>query len=141
MAFFSNNKKEDKTPIQESILSIIATGVKIQGDIIIEGDIRIEGYIKGNVYCNSRLVIGPQGMIVGKVDTENATISGTIDGLLIVRDTLQLTETANIHGDIITDKMTVQAGAIFSGSCKMGKEAKEIIHENYPKDKIPIDLS
>lgn len=137
MAFFSNNKKEDKPQVQESILSIIASGMQIQGDMIIEGDIRIEGIVKGNVYCKSRLVIGPQGKIIGKVDTENATISGTIEGILVVRDALQLTETANIHGDIITDKMIVQAGAIFSGSCTMGQEAKELMQKNYPKEKIP----
>lgn len=137
MAFFSNTKKEDNPKIQESILSIIASGTQIQGDLIIEGDIRIEGTIKGNVYCKSRLVIGPQGKIIGKVDSENATISGTIEGILIVRDTLQLTETANIHGDIITDKMIVQAGAVFSGNCTMGQEAQELIQKNYPKEKIP----
>ncbi len=140
MAFFSSPKKEDKPQIQESILSIIASGMQILGDLIIDGDIRIEGIIKGNVYCKSRLVIGPQGKIVGKVDTENATISGIIEGILIVRDTLQLTETANIHGDIITDKMTVQAGAVFSGSCTMGQEAQELIQKNYPKDNIPKEF-
>ncbi len=140
MAFFSNPKKDDKPQIQESILSIIASGMQILGDLIIDGDIRIEGIVKGNIYCKSRLVIGPQGKIIGKVDTENATISGMIEGILIVRDTLQLTETANIHGDIITDKMTVQAGAIFSGSCTMGQEAQELIQKNYPKEKIPKEF-
>ncbi len=137
MAFFSSNKKEEKTQNQESILSIIAQGMQVQGDLIIEGDVRIEGLIKGNVYCKARLVIGSQGKIIGKVDSEFATISGTIDGILIIRDTLQLTETAKIYGDIITDKMSVQAGAIFSGNCKMGEEAKEIIEKNYPLDSIP----
>lgn len=140
MAFFSSNKKEDKPQIQESLLSIIASGMQIHGDLIIEGDIRIEGTVKGNVYCKSRLVIGPQGKIIGKIDAENATISGIIEGILIVRDTLQLTETANIHGDIITGKMIVQAGAVFSGNCTMGQEAQEIIQKNYPKDKIPSEL-
>lgn len=140
MAFFSSNKKDDKPQIQESVLSIIAAGMQIQGDLVIDGDIRIEGIIKGNVYCKSRLVIGPQGKVVGKVDTENATVSGTIDGILIVRDTLQLTETADIHGDIITDKMIVQAGAVFSGNCTMGQEAQELMQKNYPKEKNPSEF-
>lgn len=140
MAFFSSHKKEEKLPVQESILSIIAAGVQIQGDLLIEGDIRIEGSIKGNVYCKSRLVIGPQGKIIGKVDSQNATISGTIEGTLVIRDTLQLTETAKINGDIITHQMSIQAGAIFSGNCKMGHEALEIIQKNYPEDQIPKEL-
>lgn len=141
MAFFSSNKKEDKPAVQESSLSIIASGMQIQGDLIIEGDIRIEGVVKGDVYCKSRLVVGPKGRIIGKIDSNFATVSGIIEGKIIVRDTLQLTETANIQGDIITDKMTVQAGAVFSGNCKMGEEAKEIIQKDYPIDKIPQSLT
>ncbi len=128
-SFFSSKKTTDESNGPESGLSMIAPGMSIKGDIVSDGDIRIEGKIIGNLTCKSRVVIGSQGVVEGTIDTLHATIAGKIIGTLVVRDTLQLQETANINGDIVTEKMVVQAGALFTGNCKMGQEAKTIMKD------------
>lgn len=136
--FFSSGKKENNTQTQHgSGLSILAKGVCIKGDIICEGDIRIEGIVDGNVYCHGRVVVGTLGSIIGKLDSNLATIEGKVEGLIVVRDTLQLSETAQVHGDVITGKMIVLSGAVFTGSCKMGQEALDIIAKEYPQTNAP----
>ena len=40
-------------------------------------------------------------------------------GKISVEETLVLQETACVHGDIITDKLVVENGAIFTGTCNM----------------------
>lgn len=130
MSSFFGGKKTDEKTETGSVLSIIAPGLVLNGDLQSEGDIRVEGKIIGNLICKSRVVIGPQGIIEGTVDSVNATVAGTIVGTLTVRDTLQLLETAKIQGDIVTDKMVVQAGALFTGKCAMGKEAKELLSKS-----------
>ena len=45
---------------------------------------------------------------------------------MTVMELLKLNGTAVIEGDIITNKLIVEAGAQFNGSCRMGAIIKEL---------------
>jgi cytoskeletal protein CcmA (bactofilin family) len=51
-------------------------------------------------------------------------IEGRIDGRLFIDELLTLTASAKINGDVITSKLAVEPGAIFTGTCKMSSENK-----------------
>lgn len=89
------------------------------GDINANGNFRIEGTIKGNIRLSGRLVLDATGVIEGDVICNSARISGKMDGKLTVETLLELTDTANVHGQIFTAKMKVDEGAVFTGSCDM----------------------
>ncbi|MBX3103001.1 MAG: polymer-forming cytoskeletal protein [Bacteroidetes bacterium] len=127
MAVFNPGKKtgEERRNGAESSLSLIAQGMTVIGDMVCEGDLRVEGRIVGNLVCKSKLVVGTEGLVEGNVDATNATIEGKVQGTVVVRALLQLHETGKIMGDIVAEKMVVQAGAIFTGTCKMGKEGQD----------------
>ena len=111
----------------ENVLNTISKGTVIVGNITTKGDIRVEGKIIGTVTCNSKLVIGENGYVEGNVDDRNANISGEVKGTVVIRELLQLHEKGRIVGDIYTQKLAVQIGASFSGSCRMGAEAKSVL--------------
>jgi cytoskeletal protein CcmA (bactofilin family) len=136
----SNPKKpgDDKRPGSEATLSIIASGNVIDGNVYSEGDIRVEGKVLGKLVCKSKLVVGHQGYVKGVIDSSNATIAGQVDGTIMVRDVLQIQETGRIYGDIITEKLIMLAGGVFTGSCKMGKEAVEILKAS-PQPAFPTE--
>ena len=124
------NPADDKRGVAaglENTLSIIALGTVIDGNVFADGDIRVEGKILGTLSCKSRVVVGTQGRVEGNVDAINATIAGHVHGTVLVRDMLQLAETGKIFGDIVTNKITIQPGGEFTGSCKMGTEASELL--------------
>jgi cytoskeletal protein CcmA (bactofilin family) len=58
-------------------------------------------------------------MIEGDVTCASAHIEGKYKGKLIVGDMLNIRENAVITGDIVTQKLIVQAGATFNGTCVM----------------------
>ena len=118
----------------ENVLNTISKGTVIVGNITTKGDIRVEGKIIGTVTCNSKLVIGENGYVEGNVDARNANISGEVKGTVVIRELLQLHEKGRIVGDIYTQKLAVQIGATFSGSCRMGAEAKSVL------DKAPENV-
>ncbi len=120
-------KKESKSMSTENVLNTISKGTVVIGNISTRGDIRIEGKITGTIVCNSKLVIGENGYVDGNIDAKNANIAGEVKGQVVVRELLQLQETGKISGDIFTSKLAVQIGANFSGSCKMGEEAKPVL--------------
>lgn len=117
--FQSNNNKSDKSTQSQGILNIIGQGTRINGDLISNGDFRVDGAIEGGVKVGQRLVIGSTGKILGNIEADSATVAGHIKGNLTVKNVLELKPSAKIDGDIITNKMVIEAGAQFNGRCTM----------------------
>lgn len=111
----------------ENVLNTISKGTVLVGNITTKGDIRVEGKVIGTVTCNSKLVIGEEGYVEGNIDARNANIAGEVKGTVVIRELLQLQQNGTIQGDIYTQKLAVQVGATFSGSCKMGDDAKPVL--------------
>lgn len=125
---FSN--KEAKKEAEDTMLSsnIIGKGTVIEGNINASGNIRIDGKIIGNIIAKAKIVIGHDAVIEGNITAQNAEIAGYIKGKLEVSDNIILKNTAKINGDIASNKLAMEAGALFNGSCKMVSEMKQIKH-------------
>ncbi|MBI3501302.1 MAG: polymer-forming cytoskeletal protein [Bacteroidetes bacterium] len=100
-------------------VNIIGAGTVIEGDIKSDSDIRIDGTLNGSLNTNGKLVLGSTGMVDGEVNCQNADISGTINGKIKVGELLALKATSKLTGDIVTNKLSIEPGANFSGSCAM----------------------
>ncbi len=111
---------------ESSAINLIGIGTQIMGDITSAGDVRIDGFLKGNLKIDGRLVIGPNGKVEGEVICAYADISGEIKGTLNVGEMLALKSTAKIMGDIVTGKLSIEPGAVFTGTCNMGAIVKNI---------------
>jgi len=106
--------------------NIIGRGTTLTGDLETIGNLRIEGKMKGNVKSKSKIAIGHSSEVDGNVLAQNAEVAGHITGTIEVTETLVLKDSAVIEGDIITNKLLVESGAVFNGTCKMGVKSKEI---------------
>lgn len=95
-------------------------GTAIEGEISSSSDVRLDGSVRGNIVSTAKVVIGQKGKLDGELKCQNADISGTVKGRVDVKDTLFLKGTAFIEGDIIANKLVVEAGARFNGTCSMG---------------------
>ena len=104
---------------ESSSINLIGAGTVIEGDIKSDGDIRIDGVLKGILTLRGKLVLGQTCMIEGDVTCQNADIFGTIKGKIKVNELLALKSTCKLTGDIITEKLSIEPGANFSGSCTM----------------------
>jgi cytoskeletal protein CcmA (bactofilin family) len=99
--------------------NLITSGTRIDGNINASFDIRIDGELYGNLICQGKLVIGAEGKIIGNIECQSAVIEGTYQGKLVCSELLNIRETAKITGEIITEKLMVQTGAIFNVTCNM----------------------
>ena len=93
-----------------------------------KGDVRIDGILKGSVKTEGKLVVGSSGVVEGDVTCSNADISGEIKAKITVSQLLSLKSTSKLNGDIVTNKLSIEPGATFSGSCSMGAVIKDIKH-------------
>lgn len=105
--------------------NIIASGTVIKGDIESDGDFRIEGVLTGTVKAKGKIVIGETGRIDGEIYCQNADICGKVKAKLEVTGLTILKATSNFEGDIVTSKISIEPGALFSGSCQMTSQKKE----------------
>lgn len=113
--------------IDASSVNLIGNGTKIVGDITSAGDVRIDGYLTGNIIIAGKFVLGANGVVEGNITSTNADLSGEVKGTVTVSETLSLKSTAKINGDIVTTKLMIEPGALFTGTCNMGAKVKNIV--------------
>lgn len=127
------NKQNEKLTPEEirDVSNTIGKGSFLEGNFQSFGNIRIEGNVKGNIKSKAKIALGNTSYVEGNLLAQNAEIAGEVRGLIEVTEMLTLKASAVIHGDIITNKILIESGAVFNGSCKMGESQKEIkIGEN-----------
>jgi cytoskeletal protein CcmA (bactofilin family) len=125
--FTNKNEAMKKTEITAAI-NMVGAGTVITGDIQSKGDIRVDGTLKGSINTSGKVVLGKDGVIEGDVACTDADISGTIKAKISVAQLLSLKSTAKLNGDIITNKLSIEPGAAFTGSCSMGAVIRDIKH-------------
>lgn len=113
----------------ETTINTIAQGTTIKGAISAVGDFRLDGTLEGNITLNGKLVVGESGYIKGNVVCQNANIIGRVDGNISVKELLSLNSTANVKGDILINRLSIEPGATFSGSCRMVDEVRKETEE------------
>ena len=123
--FSNNNEPNKKTQMTEAI-NTIGAGTVVTGDVQSKGDIRVDRSLKGSLNTSGKVVLGKEGVIEGDVLCNSADISGTIKAKITVSQLLSLKATAKLNGDIITNKLSIEPGASFSGSCSMGAVIKDL---------------
>ena len=123
---FSNLNETIKTTEMIETVNTIGAGTVVTGDIQSKGDVRIDGILKGSINTSGKIVLGKEGVVEGDVVCNSADISGKIKAKITVSQLLSLKSTAKLNGDIITNKLSIEPGATFTGSCSMGAVIKDI---------------
>lgn len=127
---FTNKKNSTDmaktTETDHTSINLIGTGTIIKGEVNSSGDIRIDGTLTGHVKCKGKIVVGNTGVLEGEIFCQNADFSGKIKGKVEVTELLTLKSTARFYGDIITNKLAIEPGASFTGTCTMEKSAGQV---------------
>lgn len=115
-------ERENGPQAPESVISIIGPGMTIVGDCETDGTVRVEGTVEGSVKAGKAVVIGKQGVVKGDIATQDAVISGKVDGSLLAVSRLELQATCRIDGEVHTRRMQLEEGAVLNGNVHMGKD-------------------
>lgn len=107
----------------DSVISIIGPGMTIVGDCQTDGTVRIEGTVEGTVKAGKAVVVGKEGRVTGDIVTQDAVVSGTVDGSVTAASRLELQATCRIDGEVHTRRMQLEEGAVLNGNVVMGPEA------------------
>ncbi len=126
----SSNKKQNRQNQQNNnSRNLIGITSKVTGDITSEGDYRIDGTLEGNLKTSGKVVIGKDGKFIGNLQCNSADIEGYVSGTINCKNILVIRTPANIEGEIFIEKLEVEPGAVFNGTCNM-KGIKALKNEN-----------
>jgi len=104
---------------ESNAINLIGVGTTIEGNITSNGDIRVDGSLKGNVNTKGKVIVGESGRINGEVYCKNFELEGSIEGKVFISELLTLRAKSKLVGDITTNKLAIEPGAVFTGKCDM----------------------
>ena len=115
--------------------TIIAHGVRVEGDFKSQGNVVIEGDVSGSVAVAGDLQVGKDAKINADIVAKNAVVAGEIRGNIQVDGRLEFLESSKMIGDASADVLSISAGAQINGKITMdgrkaGVEEKVKIEEN-----------
>jgi len=116
-------KKSDGGTPPEAVISVIGSGMQVNGDVQTEGSVRVDGSIKGDVRAGKSVVIGKGGLVEGNIFTQDSVLSGRITGSVVAESRLEVQTTAIIMGDVQARRMQLEEGASLQGQVMVGENA------------------
>jgi cytoskeletal protein CcmA (bactofilin family) len=112
-------------------INLISAGTQVKGDVESNSGIRIDGQLNGKMDIKGKVVIGASGLILGDIMCQTLEVSGQITGNIRAADLVSLKATARINGEIVTRKLAIEPGAVFTGTCRMDTDSdakrKEVV--------------
>jgi cytoskeletal protein CcmA (bactofilin family) len=113
-------------------LSIVGTGMTVNGDIESGGVVKIEGAVNGRVNAAQQVLVAKGGRIDGDVQTGEAVIAGAVHGAVQGQQRVEIQTGAVVEGDVTTNRILVAEGAVLNGMVRMG-ERPEVGRSATPK--------
>jgi cytoskeletal protein CcmA (bactofilin family) len=122
MAIFAKDGKpvDARTPANEAVLSIIASGMHLVGDLVGPGLVKIDGKIEGSVTGARQIIVGRDGSVQGNLDAAEVVLAGSVEGSVVASERIEVQGSAIVNGDVHTRLIVVTEGARINGTVRMG---------------------
>ncbi len=101
--------------------TIVAKGVRVEGDFVVEGSIIIEGEVNGTISASGDLHIGVEAKVNADITAENAVVAGEVHGNMRIKSKLELLPSSKFSGELAAVVVSVGAGAQVNGTVRMGE--------------------
>jgi len=113
----SNPKSDAAAPLSTNAAACISQGIRIKGEVSGSEDLFVDGYVEGKLNLSDTccVTIGPNGEVKADIFAREVIVRGRVDGKIVGREKIQLWSTANIAGDLRTERLTIEDGAVLRG--------------------------
>src|SRR5256886_7687773 len=113
-------------PTSARAAACISQGIRIKGEVTGSEDLFVDGVVEGklSLTTNSCLTIGPNGSVKADVIAREVIVRGKIEGKVTGRDRVQLWSTGQVTGEVQTDRLSIEDGALLLGRVEAGRAPK-----------------
>jgi cytoskeletal protein CcmA (bactofilin family) len=130
---FESSEAEKTADFRSSVrdAAVIGPSIKINGDLSGEEDLIIQGKVAGTIQLKEKsLTVGKQGKVDANVLAKNVIVDGEVKGDLYGSERVAIRKTGNVHGNIVSPKVSLEEGCCFKGSIDMDQE---VINKSFTK--------
>lgn len=92
----------------------------LEGKLVYDGHVHVDGRTEGEFRVTGNLDVASGATAKISIDAANATLKGTVEGSVTVKDKLMLGKNAKLSGDIVVRRLQVEDGASLNGHVRMG---------------------
>lgn len=108
-------------------LAHIGKSVVVRGELSGSEDLYLDGEVEGSIELRDHhLTIGPHGKVRAHVNARDVVVHGQLDGNVHGTERVELKKSAVLTGDIVTNRIVIEDGALFKGSIETQREAPKV---------------
>jgi cytoskeletal protein CcmA (bactofilin family) len=123
--------------------TVVGQTILIKGNLEGDEDLTVQGRIEGAINLSKTLIVEPSGVVKADVSVSNAVVSGVMVGNLTASDSVEISDTGRMVGDIKAPRVIIVEGALFKGNVDMGnlempRPASTSLGERKPSFSTPV---
>ena len=123
-----------KTASASGEQTTIGASLVIKGEVSGSESLYINGRIEGTVnFADNRVTIAPNGSVVANISASEVVILGSVQGNIQCSDRLDIRSEGSLTGDVVTQRISVEDGAILKGSVQV----RAVEHKNDRSNRQP----
>jgi len=98
----------------------IGRSLVIKGEVSGSESLYVDGRIEGTITLNdNRVTIGRNGTVAANITAREVVIMGKVHGNIECSDRLDIRSEGSLTGDVVTQRISVEDGAILKGSVQV----------------------
>ena len=102
-------------------MTVIGDSMSVRGNLSGDEDLQVLGRVEGSVELSCGLHVAESGVVRAEVHVQTAVISGVVVGNITATESVEVTDTGQMLGDIASPRVILVDGARFRGSIDMGE--------------------
>src|ERR1700687_497815 len=122
----SQKSQASSNPNQAKTVSVSVEQATIGRSLVIKGEVSgteslyVDGRIEGTVnFAGHRVTIGDNGSVAANISAREVVILGNVQGNIQSTDRLDIRSQGSLTGDVVTQRISVEDGAILIGSVQV----------------------
>lgn len=106
--------------------TLLDSDAQFEGKLTFEGKVQINGKFRGEIFSAGTLIIGEGAEVDAQIEIDTAIIKGQVSGFIRAKSRIEMHPPAVVKGDIASPGLVISEGAIFEGSCSMGRDQGQV---------------
>jgi cytoskeletal protein CcmA (bactofilin family) len=112
-----NPVKTVTAPLEQAA---IGRSIVVKGDISGAESLFIDGQVEGSItLADHRVTVGRNGSVTADINAKEVVIMGKVSGNIECSDRLDIRGEGTLIGDVVTQRISVEDGAVMSGKVQV----------------------
>lgn len=108
-------------------MTLLDQDAQFEGKLTFEGKVQINGKFRGEIFSTGTLIIGEGAEVDAQIDIDTIIIQGQVHGSIKAKSRIEMHPPAVVKGDIASPSLVISEGALFEGSCSMGRDQGQVV--------------